>query len=403
MNSFLQSQIQGRSANIEQISQMSNTMKADHFDAWKEQVAQDYQGKLEDYANELNRDISKEVAARSEGVSILSNVPLFYQGGKEFYSNLGEYGKMPFDYVGQKIGEYGEDFVNSVAEKAGLRGADIGKFKGIVEDMKEGNYESLASHIKSVGAGNAETSELEMVNFAVGGGGDNTAEMETPEQVASHTPANVQETAGEEDISYLSQPRQKLIRQLNDDIGDEIQPKQPEAQPQAVEEVKSPLEQTTEMPTTEIEPAQVINEVGAEYSPLVEQAAQNVKAAEAAQVATTETAEIGAEGAEGAAVGATEIGAEGAAVGAGIETGALVGDAAIAETGVGLPVAAVGAAIIGIGVGLSELFGHHSHHPSRPTPTLSSGQPFQTTYNLGGAVLATDSSVANARQGTMTF
>ena len=56
MNSFLQSQIEGRTANINQISQMSNTEKGGHFDEWKERVANDYQGKLEDYANELNRD-----------------------------------------------------------------------------------------------------------------------------------------------------------------------------------------------------------------------------------------------------------------------------------------------------------------------------------------------------------
>ena len=81
----------------------------------------------------------------------------------------------------------------------------------------------------------------------------------------------------------------------------------------------------------------------------------------------------------------------------------VAGDAALAETGIGAPVAGAIAVLGGIGYGLYELLGHHSHKPKTPNMPDFTPTPFQSQYNATSAILANTSNVVNSAQGTMDF
>ena len=81
----------------------------------------------------------------------------------------------------------------------------------------------------------------------------------------------------------------------------------------------------------------------------------------------------------------------------------VAGDAALAETGIGAPVAGAIAVLGGIGYGLYELLGHHSHKPKTPNMPDFTPTPFQSQYNATSSILANTSNVVNSAQGTMDF
>lgn len=334
MNSFLQEQISSRSANTSQIAEMTNTTKGRYFDDWKEQVARDYQTKLENYADELNTDINKEIAARSEGISVLSNAPVFYQGGKELYGVLPETAQKPFDYVGEQALKG----VNAAMDRLGISEENLNTVRNIAGDIREGNLESLAQHIRNTSSRAMQTEgEDSALNTT-----ENGIPISNVEGQGTRVNLLDMEAAGIDTRNVT--PQSVLESQEQTDLG---------------------------------------NETSAEHELFAPE--ENI----------ADGTDVGGETAAGVGESA------GALVGE--ETGALVADEALADTGIGAPVAALGAAAIGIGFGLSELFGHHSHHPNKPQAIQSAGMPIQTQYNIGKSILPTSSSISNVASGTSTF
>ena len=271
-----------RAQNISQTAESANQSLADQFSDYRGRTSDKFSINLEDYSDKLNTQISKEIAQRTEGVSALSNVPIFFNAGKGSYDYLPKIIQKPLDW----IGEGGQTVADAVGTQAGKLGVEAGK------------------HLQNMVAINNLNNPEKLVTVSEDG----------------ITSTRLLDAASGERGGYAAKLDQKSTNQLK-----------------ALE-------------STEVE--------------------ENV-ASTAAKDTTL--------------------------------SGLLEADAAAgAETGpVGAVAAGVVAAGAGIVYGLMELFGHHQHHPQKPS--LDSTIPsFASSYDVGKSVVSTSQQQQMPNQ-TMSF
>jgi len=117
MNDFLRSQVSQRASNSDRVSQLISQSKGSQFENWREDADKLFQSKLQQYSDDLQGNLQKELSAKSEGVGILTSVPDIYKLGQGGYKNvLGSYGKGVFDRSAVELNK-GKDKVNSFIER----------------------------------------------------------------------------------------------------------------------------------------------------------------------------------------------------------------------------------------------------------------------------------------------
>ncbi len=148
MNDFLRSQVSQRASNSDRVSQLISQSKGNQFEAWREDADKLFQSKLQQYSDDLQGNLQKELSAKSEGVGILTSVPDIYKLGQGGYKNvLGSYGKGVFDRSAVELNK-GKDKVNSFIErKVGVnveKGAkNISNRVGQIKDQLNGKPRQL--------------------------------------------------------------------------------------------------------------------------------------------------------------------------------------------------------------------------------------------------------------------
>lgn len=314
MASSFMNEINNRAENMRNINDMNTSETGGFFGDFKSAVENKYQSSLEDYADKLNRDISKEVATRGESVGILSNVPVFYTSGKSMYGSLGEKGRVPFDYVGEKVqSKFGDQYDSLKNEYNNIKT----KIGDTAEDFST-KVKNFPEHIRKV-MSKAKENDIPLVE-------ENDGVLKVNLLEAERVSPNTNLTANQMKKIQSQKDSEKLQEQ-----DEPVEPKQS---------------------STIVDRDEVF-----QSSSEADEALQSTSDA-ALKSSTIETA---------------------------LDVDAELG-AATSETGVGEVVAGVGLAAIGVVAGLTNLFAHHSHHPTRPN--LSVSQPvFQTRYNPSAAVL----------------
>ena len=331
MSSFLQSQIRNRAENVQSVADSLNQTKGGYFDEIKGAVENSYDLNLEQYADELNGAISKQIAQKSEGTNVLLQTPIFYNTGKDFYSGLGERGRQPFDYVANEVkrvaGDRIEDISQRVNDKLDEGKALIEKVKGKVSDfLDEGGLEGNAPR--------ALVQEGEDGSLRV-----NLLQAESEQPEVNQSANEMRNISNESDLAEGRTPTGGIMI----------------SKPEGYISSEALAADQTIANTESVAPV--------------------IIGKNAAEAATVEDA---------------------------IEPVA-VADEALAETGIGAPVAGGLAVIGGIGLGLYELFGHHAHKPRPPNMPDFTPTAFQSQYNAGSAILANTSNVVNSAKGTMDF
>lgn len=148
MNDFLRSQVSQRASNSDRVSQLISQTKGSQFENWREDADKLFQSKLQQYSDDLQGNLQKELSAKSEGVGILTSVPDIYKLGQGGYKNvLGSYGKGVFDRSAVELNK-GKDKVNSFIErKVGVnveKGAkNISNRVGQIKDQLNGKPRQL--------------------------------------------------------------------------------------------------------------------------------------------------------------------------------------------------------------------------------------------------------------------
>ncbi len=148
MNDFLRSQVSQRASNSDRVSQLISQSKGSQFENWREDADKLFQSKLQQYSDDLQGNLQKELSAKSEGVGILTSVPDIYKLGQGGYKNvLGSYGKGVFDRSAVELNK-GKDKVNSFIErKVGVnveKGAkNISNRVGQIKDQLNGKPRQL--------------------------------------------------------------------------------------------------------------------------------------------------------------------------------------------------------------------------------------------------------------------
>ena len=376
MSRDLMSQINSRADSMRNISDMANDSRGGFFGDFKNTISNDYQGALEDYADKLNVDVSKEISQRSEGFSILSQTPILFSSGKSMYNSLGDRGKQPFDYVGQKVKDRFGDTIDRVS----------GKYNEAMESVDsqiqnfQSNIKNFPDHIRSVMNGAKDDSSL--VNETDGVKSVNL--LEADKRGIGDQSINQMEGYQEpkpKTLEELQKPDDRVAEptdsDLDDgsDIEDDIQTEPKPTEPTEVTKSTEVAKPTGEddMPPLEDIPTNVETKTDSgsyqigKSNPSAEEDDEKLKATEGGDAEGVEEASSLTKDLGGAAEVDEEIGA----------AGGELGEA----------VAGVGLAVIGVVAGLSTLFGHHSHHPNRPT--YNATQPaFQSRYNPSASVLA---------------
>jgi len=287
-----------RAQNIQQTAESANQSLADQFSDFRGRTSDKFSINLEDYSDKLNTQISKEIAQRTEGVSALSNVPVFFSAGKGSYDYLPKIIQKPLDW----IGEGGETVSNAVGTQAAKLGTEAGKhIQNMIAVKNLNNPEKLVT----VSEDGITSTKLLDAASAERGGFNSGLFLKTPNQLQA-----LESTEGEENAAKTA--------------------------------------------ATEVE--------------------ENV-ASTAAKTAVKDTT-----------------------LSSLLEADAAAG----AETGpVGAVAAGVVAATAGIVYGLTELFGHHKHHPQKPS--LDSTIPsFASSYDVGKSVVSTSQQQQMPNQ-TMSF
>lgn len=148
MNDFLRSQVSQRASNSDRVSQLISQSKGSQFENWREDADKLFQSKLQQYSDDLQGNLQKELSAKSEGVGILTSVPDIYKLGQGGYKNvLGSYGKGVFDRTAVELNK-GKDKVNSYVErKVGVNvqktAKDISNRVGQIKDQLSGKPRQL--------------------------------------------------------------------------------------------------------------------------------------------------------------------------------------------------------------------------------------------------------------------
>lgn len=421
MSSFLQSQIRNRAENVQSVADSLNQTKGGYFDEIKGAAENSYNLNLEEYADELNSEISKQIAQKSEGVNVLLQTPIFYNTGKDFYGALGDTGKVPFDYVGTGVkkvaGKTIENISKGVNNKLDEGRALVEKVKGNINDFISlptdqerarslGTYSTTTRMTQDVPPPQSQQiSEEEYNDIYDGDIQPRQRKFPLPEPKEENPLA---ETVAEPVAETVAAPTEEPLvggfmrgeTKINDGafrIG---------KSPTAIANTPPPQEAQEPLVITRADGTTSTNLLEAESgsrggfaSGLLVKSPNELKLIDAANAAKTNIAET----AEAATV-------ENAVAPVAVEDAVapiiapLVGaDAALAESGIGAPVAGAIAVLGGLGYGLYELLGHHSHKPKTPNMPDFTPTPFQSQYNAGSAILANTSNVVNSAQGTMDF
>lgn len=339
MSAFLQSQMRSRAENVQALSNALDETKGGYFDEIKSRAEDAYNLNLEDYADELNAAISKQVAQKSEGMNVILQSPVFYSSGKSFYGSLGERGQRPFDYVGENVQR--------------ITGDRLKEFVEGVENTKD-NAKQLLQDVKENVKGKIEK------KFAK----PDQPLVEDIDGVSRVNLLDAERAAGVPNIN-LSANEMRTLR-------------------------TSDLKGVKTKPENEVDP---IEPVDPSKSSTVLDKDEIFQSSSEADEALQQTAESTLERS------VVESGAE-----IGAEEGALAAtEGALTASGVGAPVAGAIAVAAGIGYGLYEIFGHHSHKPKTPNMPDFNPKPFQSQYSPGSSVLSNVSNVVNPVQGTLSF
>tara|TARA_R110000822_G_scaffold56668_8_gene143039 strand:- start:158 stop:1477 length:1320 start_codon:yes stop_codon:yes gene_type:complete len=439
MSSFLQSQIRNRAENVQSVADSLNQTKGGYFDEIRGAAENSYNLNLEEYADELNSEISKQIAEKSEGVNVLLQTPVFYNTGKDFYSALGDTGKLPFDYIGTGVkkvaGKTIENISKGVNNKLDEGRALVEKVKGNINDFISlptdqeraralGTYSTTTKLTEEVPPPQPQISEKEYNEIYDGDIQPQQRKFPRPEPKEENP---LTEPVAETVVEPVTEPvTEPVVEPVVEPVT--VPVVEPVAAPTEEPLVggfmrgetkindgayrigKSPTAIANTPPPQEVQGPLVItrgdgvtstNLLEAESgsrggfaSGLLVKTPNELKLIDAANAAKTASA-VTVEDA------VTPIVAEDAV--APIIAPLVAGDAALAETGVGAPVAGAIAVLGGIGFGLYELLGHHSHKPKTPNMPDFTPTPFQSQYNAASAVLANTSNVVNSAQGTMDF
>ena len=348
---FLQSQLQQRGSNQSNTASALNSAKNINFDDFRENISNDYQGSLELFADKLNTNISKEVAAKQEGIGVLSQVPVFFNSGKGSYAYMPGKVQRGSAFLGKKAKQSAE----AVGKKYGPKAEKLGtRITNLVDKTKE----RVALTSDSILGPEKTASVSKMLNTAVQDS-ENAQQgiirrVLAPDMVGRGEDPFPKILKGQSEMSnygrrYASDTEDYFSSGANDsaaDTGGELNEVADDAVKTAV---KTGGEDVVETAVKTAVTGGEINELDA---------------------------------AAAAAARAAAIAAEGEALGG--------------------PVLGAVAAIGGIAFGLSELFGHHAHHPKMPS-IQNVTEAFQTRYNVGSSVLASGSSVVNSASGTTSF
>ena len=420
MSSFLQSQIRNRAENVQSVADSLNQTKGGYFDEIKGAAENSYNLNLEEYADELNSEISKQIAQKSEGVNVLLQTPIFYNTGKDFYSALGDTGKLPFDYIGTGVkkvaGKTIENISKGVNNKLDEGRALVEKVKGNINDFISlptdqerartlGTYSTTTKLTEEVPPPQPQQiSEEEYNDIYDGDIQPRQRKFPLPEPKEENPLAEpVAETVAEPVAETVAAPTEEPLvggfmrgeTKINDGayrIG---------KSPTAIANTPPPQEVQEPLVITRADGTTSTNLLEAESgsrggfaSGLLVKTPNELKLIDAANAGKTAEAATVEDAVAPIAVEDTV---------APIIAPLVAGDAALAETGIGAPVAGAIAVLGGIGYGLYELLGHHSHKPKTPNMPDFTPTPFQSQYNATSAVLANTSNVVNSAQGTMDF
>ena len=348
---FLQSQLQQRGSSQSNTASALNSAKNINFDDFRENISNDYQGSLELFADKLNTNISKEVAAKQEGIGVLSQVPVFFNSGKGSYAYMPGKVQRGSAFLGKKAKQSAE----AVGKKYGPKAEKLGtRITNLVDKTKE----RVALTSDSILGPEKTASVSKMLNTAVQDS-ENAEQgivrrVLAPDMVGRGEDPFPKILKGQSKISNMrfgnaSATEDYFTSKANDGAattGGELNEVKTDAVKTAATGGDDAVENAVKTAAT-----------GGEINEVVDDAA--AAAARAAAIA-----------AEGEALGGPVLGA----------------------------VAAIG----GIAFGLSELFGHHAHHPKMPS-IENVTDAFQTRYNVGSSVLSSASSIVNSTSGTTSF
>ena len=143
MSRDLMSQINSRADSMRNINDMANDSRGGFFGDFKNTITNDYQGALEDYADKMNVDVSKEIASRSESFGILSQTPTLYASGKVGYATLGPKGKKPFDIVGRAVKRRFGKTIESVDKQVKSFQSNVKNFPEHIKNVMSGAEEEV--------------------------------------------------------------------------------------------------------------------------------------------------------------------------------------------------------------------------------------------------------------------
>ena len=425
---FLQSQLQQRGSSQSNTASALNSAKNINFDDFRENISNDYQGSLELFADKLNTNISKEVAAKQEGIGVLSQVPVFFNSGKGSYAYMPGKVQRGSAFLGKKAKQSAE----AVGKKYGPKAEKLGtRITNLVDKTKE----RVALTSDSILGPETTASVSEMVDRAYLQPIRNltTPALEAADKLVTTAATGIKSgnlvEAGAEATDTDTDWKSWNVSKY-DDVQDAVQDSQ-NVEQGIVRSVLAPdIVGRGEDPFPKISKGQgnAFRSTNQDYyqdyfsSKANDSAAAtggelNEVADDAAKTAATTGGELN-EVADDAAEDAVKTGGEDA-VETAVKTAATGGEinevlddaaaaaaraAAIAAEGeaLGGPVLGAVAAIGGIAYGLSELFGHHAHHPKMPS-IQNVTEAFQTRYNVGSSVLASGSSIVNSASGTTSF
>ena len=426
---FLQSQLQQRGSSQSNTASALNSAKNINFDDFRENISNDYQGSLELFADKLNTNISKEVAAKQEGIGVLSQVPVFFNSGKGSYAYMPGKVQRGSAFLGKKAKQSAE----AVGKKYGPKAEKLGtRITNLVDKTKE----RVALTSDSILGPETTASVSEMVDRAYLQPIRNltTPALEAADKLVTTAATGIKSgNLVEAGVEATDTATGSELNEVADDAVKTVVQDSENAQQGIIRRVLAPdIVGRGEDPFPKISKGQSeMSNYGRRYashdedyfsSKANDTAAAtggelNEVADDAAKTAATTGGELN-EVADDAAEDAVKTGGEDA-VETAVKTAATGGEinevlddaaaaaaraAAIAAEGeaLGGPVLGAVAAIGGIAYGLSELFGHHAHHPKMPS-IQNVTEAFQTRYNVGSSVLASGSSIVNSASGTTSF
>ena len=324
---FLSQQIQQRASNAGRLQDLISSNKNRFESDWKEEANKQFNEGLSKYSAKLQTAVAKDIASESEGNALLGATPAFYSIGKGTYKNM--------------LSKGGKEFFDNRAQK-------------IIDGSK---------------------SSREFVGEALG---EAKQELKEAGQKISQKANQLLGTTGEKIKSWVDVGDNQLL-QRQQDVAREMQLGDPEdiglTDPRELGLQEQGTGEITSLPTSTSNSAtRAAAEAG--ESTLTE----NVSADAAGATAGTTAGATGVE--DAVTTGTTTAGVTGAEDAA----GAIAATAA--ETGPGAILLGGLAAAIGAGVGLYDLFSHHSHKPKQfSAPSFTSSPAIQSRYDISKTIL----------------